>query len=269
MAEIDNQQVKSKRDLAYDRLRAKHQDKQFEDDEAFFGQMNDDYDEYEGQLADRDKQISDYKQREDALGEMFANNPRSANFFLAMKDGKDPVVEFIRIFGDDVRAAIDDPDKQEEIAAANKDYAERIASQKNGEEEYKKNLDESLAYLDKIQAEGMSEEQIDACMKAILKVVAEGLQGKFTPETIDMFKKALNFDSAVKEAGEEGVIKGRNAKIEEKLRTSKKGDGHAPLGDEGSVAERPAYKPNLGALEQYDDNLKDIWERGNIKRTKY
>lgn len=270
MADTKNQQVQTKRDLAYNRLRTKHQDKQFDDDEAVFGQMNDDYDEYEGQLAERDKTIDEMKKRENAIGEMFASDPRNANFFMNMRDGKDPAVELVRMFGDDIKAVLDDPARQEELAEANKDFAQRVAKNKEYEDAYQKNLSESLAYLDKLEQEGMSSDQIDAVMQLLLSIVSDGLQGKFTPESIEIAKKALNFDTAVKEAGEEGVIKGRNAKIEEKLRQGRKGDGHGPLGDEGAPSvEKPARKQNLGPLESYGDNMQDIWERGGEKRTKY
>ena len=36
----------------------------------------------------------------------------------------------IRKFGDDFKAALEDPEKQEALAAANKEYAERIAKEK-------------------------------------------------------------------------------------------------------------------------------------------
>ena len=36
----DNKEVKSKRDLFSDRLKGKYPDKQFDDDEALFGQIN-------------------------------------------------------------------------------------------------------------------------------------------------------------------------------------------------------------------------------------
>lgn len=43
----NNEVVKSKRDLAMERIKAKYPDKSFDDDEAFFGQINDDYDDYD------------------------------------------------------------------------------------------------------------------------------------------------------------------------------------------------------------------------------
>lgn len=48
----DNKEVKSKRDLFSDRMKGKYPDKQFDDDEALFGQINDDYDDYDKRLGE-------------------------------------------------------------------------------------------------------------------------------------------------------------------------------------------------------------------------
>lgn len=49
-----NTEVKSNRDRYSERLKNKYPEKDFVDDEALFGQINDDYDSY-------DKEISEYK----------------------------------------------------------------------------------------------------------------------------------------------------------------------------------------------------------------
>ena len=67
----DNNTVKSKRDIAMERMRTKYPDRSFDDDEAFFGQINDDYDDY-------DKRIAESQSREEAFSNMFTSNPKSA-----------------------------------------------------------------------------------------------------------------------------------------------------------------------------------------------
>ena len=46
----ENNGVKSRRDQQLERLRKKYPDKKFEDDEEIFGQISDDYDQYEHDL---------------------------------------------------------------------------------------------------------------------------------------------------------------------------------------------------------------------------
>lgn len=261
MEQTDINPVKSKRDLAKERMQGRYPDMNFDDDDVFFGRINDDFDDY-------DKRIAEYKQREKTFSDMFSSDPRSAAFLMNWRDGEDPAVGLVRQFGTEIKEAIDDPERQEQIAAANKEYVERVAKEKEYEEMYTKNLDASLAYLDQLQREtGMTDEEIDKVMQFVVSIVRDGVLGKFSPETIEMARKALNHDADVTRANFEGEVKGRNEKIEEKLRKSKKGDGTAALDGKNGSARRTTV-PNLGALSQYGDDNLTIWERGKEKRTK-
>lgn len=136
----------------------------------------------------------------------------------------------VRKFGDDFKAALEDPEKQEALAAANKEFAERIAQEKEYEGEYQKNLDETLTTLETMQQEeGLPDEDIDSAMDFLVGIVRDGIMGKFTRESIEMAIKAIRHDSDVEAAGHEGEVKGRNSKIEEKLRKAGKNDGTADL----------------------------------------
>lgn len=220
----ENNQVKSRRDQHLERLRKKYPEKKFEDDEEIYGQISDDYDQYE-------QELDDYRGRENALSDMFAADPRSAQFLTDMHNGTDPVLGLVRNFGVEIKDVLDDPEMQDKIAEANKDYVERVANSKKLDEEYDKNMDTTLETLRRFQSErGMSDEQIDNIVEFLLGVVRDGVMGKFSTETLDMACKALNYEADVAAAGEEGEVAGRNAKITEKLRKSNKGDGTAPLG---------------------------------------
>jgi len=270
MAEVNKeQQAVGKRDLFSNRLKAKYPEKQFEDDEAMFGQINDDYDEYDNQLADRDKKIGEYQKREKAFSDMFSSDPRSAAFMQNWKEGGDPRLAFIRDFGTDIVDIINDPEKQEEVAAANKEYAERVAKEKGFEEEYQKNLEESLANIQSLVDGGKSNEEVDAAFELLLGIVKDGMMGKFSPESFKMAFKAISHDADVESAAADAEVKGRNAKIDEQLRKNKKGDGTAPLGgkNNGAAPEKP--QKDYGALNRFGDGNKTIWERGSEKRTRY
>ena len=236
----DNKQVKSRRDSHIERMRKKYPDKKFEDDEELFGAISDDYDQYE-------QENGEYKGREEALTNMFAADPRSAQFLTDMHNGQDPVLGLVRNFGIEIKDVLDDPEMQEKIAEANKDYGERIAKNKELEEEYKKNEAQTLETLSQFQSErGLSDEQIDEIMKKAISIVSDGVVGKFAPETLDMIMKAMNYDTDVANAAEEGEIAGRNARISEQLRTSQKGDGTAPLsGKNNTPAPKQARSKNM------------------------
>lgn len=220
----DNTEVKSRRDSMTERLRKKYPDKKFEDDEEIFGTISDDYDQSE-------QELKGYKGREKTLSDMFAADPRSAQFLTDMHKGNDPVLGLVRNFGVEIKDVLDDPQMQEKIAEANKEYVERVAKSKALDEEYAKNIETTLETLRQFQSErGLSDEQIDKAVERLVAIVNDGVVGKFSAETLDMIVKALNYDTAVANAGEEGRVAGRNDKIVETLRKSNKGDGTTPLG---------------------------------------
>lgn len=255
----DNQSQKSKREILLERMRSKHPDLNFDDDEVLTGQISDDYDNY-------DKELGEIRGREQQFAETFAKDPRMSYFFSAWGAGKDPVVELIRLYGDDFMSALDDPERQEAIAQANKDFAERVAKEEDYEDKFVQNMDETLDVLNEMQQnEGISDEDIDAAMQFLLGIFNDAVIGKYTPETIRMALKALRHDDDVAAAAEEGEVKGRNARIEEKLRKMQRSDGTADLaGKNAATGEK--YNPGLGgALNRYN-GMQNIWERGGEKR---
>ena len=255
----NNTEVKSNRDRYTERLKSKYPDREFADDEALFGQINDDYDDY-------DKQLSDYQGREKALSDLFASNPRSAAFLTDWRNGEDPIISLVRRFGNDFKDALEDPEKQEALAAANKEYAERIAKESEFEEQYQKNIAETYATIEKVQQEqGYSDEEIDQAMEFLIDIMKDGILGKFSSESIAMAIKAIKHDSDVEQANHEGEVRGRNTKIEEKLRKSNRTDGTASLAGKNGGGGTARQMPDLGALDNYDGG-KTIWERGGEKR---
>jgi type I site-specific restriction endonuclease len=261
MAIGDNNQVKSKRDLVRERVQKRYPDKDFSDDEAFYGQLNDDFDAL-------DKELSGYKEREKAFSDMFTSDPRSASFITDWRKGEDPTIGLIRRFGPEIKDAIDDPDMQEKIAEANKEYVDRVAASKKLDEEYQKNIAETLSYLSKMQEEkGLPDDKIDNVMEFLVGIVHDGIVGKFSPETIHMAMKALNHDTDVEDADRAGEVRGRNAKINETLRKGRKGDNMPQLDGQNNRVGGGQPKRSLGALDNFAEG-DDIWTRGGEKRRK-
>lgn len=257
----DTESNKLKRDVMLERLKSRHPEAEYADDEAIYGQILDDLDE-------TDKELTTRREADKKLGDMFLRDERSAKFLMDWRDGGDPMIALIRQFGTDIKEAIDDPDRMEEIAQANKEYVERVAQEKELEETYQSNLAQSLEMLEQYQSEsGASDEDIDDAMELLISIVSDGLMGKFSRESVIMALKAIRHDGDVEAASQEGEIRGRNAKIEAKLRKPSKGDGTPILnGASGRVA---PDRPDLGALGRMDSGVDDIWERGAIKRNKH
>lgn len=224
---------KSKRDLLRERLSKKYPDKNFDDDEEFAGQIGADYDDY-------DNRIADFEKNERAIGDMFSADPRAASFLMDWKDGSDPVVALVNVLGKDAIEAANDPERQEEIAKANKEYLERIKKSKELNKEYESNLQESLQTLQDVQEEkGWSDEQVDGAFQTLFKIVDDAILGKFSPDVLQLVMNAQNYDHDVAMAQQEGEVKGRNSKIEEKLRKAKSGDGMPQLNGKSHKVAQP------------------------------
>ena len=225
MEKTENEKVKTKRELLAERLKKRYPDKDFSDDEMFFGQISDDFDE-----SDRD--LAGYREREKAFSDMFTSDPRSAQFVTDWRAGEDPEVGLIRRHGkDNILEAINDPDKLEKIAEANKEYVSRVAKQKELEDMYQANIAESIKAIEAMpQTNGITDEDIDKAMEFLLGIIRDGIIGKFSPDSIMMALNAINHDADVETANQEGLIQGKNTKVEEKLRKPRSGDGTTPLG---------------------------------------
>ena len=212
--------TKSRREGMTERLKKRYPDREWPDDEALFAQISDDYDEY-------DNTVNGYKEREEKLTDLFTRDPRSAQFLTDMARGDDPWIAVIKRLGmDGVTDLINIPEKQEAYAKANQEYVDKLAEEQTIEEEYEKNFSESLQMLEKVQAEqGLSDDEIDAAYELIVRIANDAVLGKFSEETVLMALKAVNHDADVEAAQNEGLIAGKNYKVEEKLRKPNRGDG--------------------------------------------
>ena len=244
----EEKQVKSRRDQLGERLKKKYPDREYADDEALFGQINDDYDEY-------DSQLSSYKERESKLTDMFTRDPQSAQFITDMAQGKDPWASLINRIGiDGVKEMLDDPAKMEEFSKSNKEYVDRMAKQKGLEEEWEKNMKTTLAMLEQKQQKlGLTDEQIDQAADLIKEITNDAVIGIIKPETIDMVLKAINHDADIAAASEEGEIRGKNAKAEAKLRKPNRGDGTPTLAGANNA---PAPSRQKGSIFDIADGAR-------------
>lgn len=244
----EEKELKSRREQFGERLKKRYPDRDYTDDEALFGQINDDYEEY-------DNKLSGYQERESKLAELLSKDPHSAQFITDMAQGKDPWASLISRIGiDGVKEMLEDPAKLEEYSASNKEYIDRMAKQKGLEEEWEKNMITTLSMLEKKQQElGLTDEEIDAAANWIRDVTNDAVIGIIKPETIDMALKAINHDADVASASEEGEIRGKNARAEAKLRKPQRGDGTAML---AGANNGPAPSRNKGSIFDIADGAR-------------
>lgn len=234
------QEVKSKRDLLGERLKKKYPDREYADDEALFGQINDDYDEYENTLNEKNE-------AENKLTNMFSHYPQSARFISDMANGTNPWVAMVEQLGmDGITDIFENPKYKEELAKAQEEHVKRLTRANDLEKEYNTNLSASLEMLQQAQDElGLSDEQIDQAVDLLMAIANDAIVGKFSRESLDMALKAINHDADMATAREEGTVEGRNAKIEEKLRKPKSSDGVPMLGGTNNAPARKQSRESI------------------------
>jgi hypothetical protein len=251
------QATKTKRDLALERLKTRHPDTDYADDEAIYGAINDDYD------ADQ-KSLESYKANEKAMSDMMSADPKSAAFLQAMRAGKNPFVELVRTFGDDMVDYLTDPESADEVAAAQEDYLKRVAENNKLEEEYNKNMEESQKVFAQMDEE-FGEDVTNDLVGKLMIVANDIIRGKFTKETLELFRMAKNHDQDVADAAHEGEVRGKNTKHVQNLQLRKKGDGTADLDSATADANQTDNQPNLGAIGRMT-RRGNIWDRSGEKR---
>lgn len=225
MERIENERINTGRGLLQQRLKEKYPELDFENEDALFGRIHEDYDDF-------DKRLNDYKEREKKLADMFVADPRSANFLMNWVKGSNPIVELVKLFGvDGLKQAMEDEKYLEDIANANTEYLERVQKSKQLEEEFEKNIEQSLKDIENINED---EKEIDKAVEWISKLASDAQMGIYTPQNIKMAIKALTFEEKITEAEYIGEVRGRNAKIEERLRRPQ-GDGTAHLGSRNVI----------------------------------
>ncbi|MCR5587995.1 MAG: hypothetical protein K6F72_00080 [Bacteroidales bacterium] len=231
---------KSKRELVLERLTAKYPDSKWEDDEALMGQVENDY-------ADYERRIADYAANEAKMEEMFRNDPKSAQYLADLAAGKDPWIAVVERLGiDGITELMNDPEKKAAYEEANNTYAARVAKEKELEAEYERNLAESQAVREELDAQ-YGAEVVDAALAVIDQMTKDAIMGKVTREALEMALKVVRHDAEVENARSEGVLAGKNAKIEEKLRTQQGGDGLPAMG--GSSAAPSPRKENKSIFD--------------------
>ena len=201
---------------------------------------------------------------EKAMSDMMSADPRSAVFLQAMRGGKNPFVELVRNFGDDMVDYLSDPDNADEVASAQEDYVKRVSEGNKLSAEYEKNMEESLKVFAQMDKE-YGEEVTDELVGKLMIVANDVIRGKFTKETLDMFRLAQNHDQDVADAAHEGEVRGKNSKHLNKLELRKKGDGTADLDSASAEVQQHDNQPDFGALGRMA-RKGDVWERGGMKR---
>lgn len=257
----DNQKEKGRREAFMERFSGRFPDVDFADDDAFYGKLNDEFDR-----IDR----SDAAQKE--LGNLLANDPRSAGFLMVMRKGGNPMEYLIEQYGDDFREALNDEDKAKELSEAFSKYAEKQVKNKELQERAESNMQKMLDDLDAAKSEGSFTD--DDATKAYSYLYGDGglleriITNDIGKDDWMMLMKAANYDAMksdaearVNEAREEGEITGRNANIDiQKRKRSKTERMPSDLKQAGGSGRGKEKDPLMETLDHITKRHKSVWE---------
>jgi hypothetical protein len=254
--EIQEEAPKTKRALIAERILAVNPEANIEDDEEMYGHLGEIMDGH-GKTTE---ELEGYRQNSSKLAELMDKDPRAAQMLIGMGNGENPVVFLMQNYGDEFKAALENPEMADQLGEAHSKWIDKIQSDKNFEEESAENLQNSLLTLEELQNEqGFSDEEADGIISFLFdKIVSEGLKNNFSRETFEYAIKARNYDTdmskkdeAIAGEVESAEKRGANTKIEEKLAGEEGGEAIIPptLGGGGAagmeVEETPKIKrPN-------------------------
>ena len=236
------EQAKSKRDAF---LSGRYPDRQFANDDEIFDQVGQDFEALENEkntLAQREQDFSNF----------LSADPRNSGLFMRIKRGEDPILWLVRQYGPDIAERAEDPEFQKQLEDARKDYLQQLKESEKLNKEYDDNIEATGANIDAFAAEA-GDEAKDAVMNALSGIVHDYICGKVTPETLKMVANGLNYETDIANASKDGEIRGRNSKIDEKLKKGAKGDGTVPLGGTDATAggtKRKRSNPIFDIAEQ-------------------
>lgn len=248
---------KSRRDMFRESFASRHPDIDMDDEEAYYGVLDDEYNA-------REEELGKLRDNNRKLNEMFMQNPNAAYFMNDLLDGKEQMgVALMRQFGETFRNAVDDPTEEnvKAFADALDEHAAKIKEDERLQDEFEKNCDESETAIESwAAAHNATPEQIDAVRDFINGQFANLIVGKISPELLDFAYKGLHYDTDVAAAEESGAAQGRRERIQEKLRKGK-GDGVPNIqgGAKTKGAPKDTFLANAGN--------EDPWTKA--KREKY
>jgi len=221
-----------------DRLASAYPDKKFDTDEDHDKGMDEylkDLEGYKEKGKAASKKLVSLFESEPQVGEIVRDMLNGATFREALARHISP---------EDLVAIEGDPDY--EGWTKNKTAREEGAAKQNKfKEEYSANISLSeQAVTAFVESKGMSEEDADAFFQKFDDMIADIHNGKITPEHLEAISKALNYDTDILSATDQGRIAGRNENIVAgKEAVSTKGDG-LPAPSRSSDTEDAPVKPN-------------------------
>lgn len=251
------QQTQSARDRYRSRYQERHPELNLDDEEAFYGQANQNLDELEN-----------YRRSNEELGKAFDANPLLAGLLDAAREGENPFTYLAEQIGPDmdIRELAKNPEFSTKMGEALSKYQERLAAGAKAEKEMGDHFAESMRALKELQQErGMSDDDAQALVKKMFGesdeegnvtdygIIGNASIGIVPKEVWEAVLKAQNYDDDIKAAGDRAAAEALNSREQNHLRRFGSSAGVPNLGTNGGG--RPAQKKKGNSLADFGRSL--------------
>lgn len=239
----------SKKDAWKSRYKAKYSP----DKEDDIDMESDDYFDNMNKMADDNERMA---KNEETMNGIINSNESLKGVIEDAKAGKPFLQSLVERYGiDKLEDAMKDPEVAKALDEANKKYADAKTKQDS-------NIESAVANINSFAEEkGMSPEDVSKLLEKVNTFADDFFSGNYTPEFLSFIWKGENFDNAVKDAGEQGEIKGRNTAIKAELEKGSEQPNLPPdLGGGGGIPVQPKEtkkktftNPWTGKEQEYED----------------
>lgn len=255
MAKPDKEQVKTAREKLLERVQGRFPDRQFvrpEGQEGQDGQLAD-LDEAINEMMDADaSQIAENASMNEKLAKVLYRDPKAADFLNMMIETGDPRAALVEVFGDEL-AELATEEGRSKFQTQLEDYRERARKSRELEEQDQQNYESFLERLDNWGNEhNLSNEEKAAVAVRLIDIAQKGGVSMFDEDDFNTVWRGTHYESDVEAARKEGLVAGRNERIEASRKTRGSAGGSTmPSINGGRGGSMPAPKP---------PKKRDIWD---------
>ena len=243
MAKSDKTQKPSARESLLSRARERYPDRSFADIGAEPAEGTADLDEaINDMLTDYSTRQAAYDENNNKLRDLLISDPSAAEFVQKWVETGDPRTALVETFGDDLGMSEEGQAKFKDQLSG---WRERKSANDALEAEAESNWQASLQALeDWGNGKNLSLEQKRDVMLRLLSITFNGMENKYSAEDFDLALNAINHDTDVAAARQEGEVAGRNERIAaaRRERTAAASMPPAPTGRQGGAMSEPKPK---------------------------
>lgn len=243
MAKSDNNKKPSARENLLSRARERYPDRTFADIGAAPAEGTADLDEaINDMLTDYSTRQAAYDENNSKLRDLLMSDPSAAEFVQKWVETGDPRTALVETFGDDLGMTEEGQQKFKDQLSG---WRERKSANDALEAEAQTNWQNSLQALeDWGNGKGLSMEQKRDVMLRLLAIAFNGMENKYSADDFDLALNAINHDTDVATARQEGEVAGRNERIAaaRRDRTAAGNMPPAPTGRQGGAMSEPRPK---------------------------